>query len=95
MPYAPYLGLVTRQSRHVLWIRRQGAVVLPDSVLLERADIDDDTVEIDHVVVGRWGFATVPEGSLDETGSRVPLLNLGFQVLPPEGRVFVVWTGSA
>lgn len=56
--------------------------------------VEDDRTGVETITLGKWERATIPQGSLEETGLRVPsLLNLWFDVLPPDGRVFLVAVG--
>ncbi len=75
----------------MLWVRRDDADGESDAVLRERAGVKDPAVEVRAEALGRWGNAVIPQGSRDEWGTVFSgVLNVGFNVLPPEGRVYLV-----
>lgn len=80
----------TTPKQRVIWVKREGGQTVADSVLRGRAGVDDAAVEVETKAVARWGDATIPAGARDESGRTLPPLSLGYAVLPPEGRVFLV-----
>jgi len=77
-------------NRHLIWVKRDDSHTVPDSVLRERAGIDDAAVEVETKAVDKWSLATIPAGARDESGSVLPLMNVGYAELPPDGRVFLL-----
>lgn len=87
---ADYRNGMTARGQHIVWVRRDDAENQPDHVLRHRIGVDDETVEVKTKVVSRWGHVMIPEGARDESGDSMPLLNVSFQVLPLEGRVYLI-----
>lgn len=82
---------MSSSRKYVLWVRRDDADQESDAVLRERAGVNDPAVEVRTEALERWGSAVIPRGSRDEWGTVVSVvLNVGFNVLPPEGRVYLV-----
>lgn len=63
---------------------------MSDAVLRWRAGVDDAAVEVETKAVGKWSDATIPAGARDESGRILATMNLGYAVLPPEGKVFLI-----
>lgn len=82
--------MTSSTNRRAIWVKREDSPTLPDSVLRGRAGVDDAAVEVESKAVGRWGNATIPAGARDESGSILPLMNVGHAELPPEGKVFLL-----
>jgi hypothetical protein len=82
--------MTTSANWLLIWVKRDDSQTVPDSVLLERAGVDEVAVDVETKAVGRWGVETIPAGARDEFGSILPLLNVGYAELPPEGRVFLL-----
>jgi hypothetical protein len=80
----------TNLNWRAIWVKRDDSPILPESVLRLRAGIDDATVVVETTAVGKWGVVTIPAGSRDEFGSVLSLMNVGHEVLPPEGRIFLL-----
>lgn len=74
----------------MLWVARADAEQLADDHLRWRAGIEDETVPVRTERVAGLAGATVPEGSRDEAGSVLPLINVSSSALGPAGRVFIV-----
>ncbi|ONI67067.1 hypothetical protein BWI15_28225 [Kribbella sp. ALI-6-A] len=83
--------MTSSATHYVLWVTRDDAGPVADAVLRERAGVEDSGVEVRTEALGRWGVAVIPAGSQDEWGTVFPVvMDVGFNQLPPEGRVFVV-----
>lgn len=82
--------MTTTPNRRTMWVKRDDSPTVPDSVLRGRAGVDDAAVEVETKAVGRWDIAAIPAGARDESGSVLPLMNVGYAELPPEGRVFLL-----
>lgn len=64
---------------------------MAEAVLRERAGVQDSALEVRIEALGTWGIARIPAGSRDEWGMVfLQALNVGYNELPPEGRVYVV-----
>jgi hypothetical protein len=78
-------------TQYVLWLAREGADEVADSVLLERAGVEP-CVEIRTKALSMWDTVTIPAGSRDEWGTVfAETLSVGSNQLPPEGRVYLVF----
>lgn len=69
---------------------RDDVSTVAEAVLHERAGVVDPGVEVRTEALGKWGIAVVPAGSQDEWGTVFrEVLNVGFNQLPPTGRLYV------
>jgi hypothetical protein len=80
----------TNGNQEVIWVKRDDVAMVSDKSLRERAGIEDLTVDVRTESISRWGVSMIPAGSRDEWGTLLPdTLNVGYNQLPPEGRVFL------
>jgi hypothetical protein len=64
--------------------------MVSDHSLRERAGIEDPTVDVRTESLSTWTVSVIPARSRDEWGTLLPdTLNVGYNELPPEGRVFL------
>ena len=74
----------------MIWVKRDDSDAISDNVLRERAGVEDTLVEVETRALGKWNIATIPAGARDESGTVLPIMNVGYSQLPPDGRVFIV-----
>jgi hypothetical protein len=82
--------MTSSTTPYVLSVTRDVADELADAVLRERAGVDSG-VEIRTRALSRWDTAKIPAGARDEWGSVfAEVLNVGWNQLPPEGRLYLI-----
>ena len=85
--------MLNPEKQIVVWVKRDTAEPVPDSELRERAGVEDAGIEVRTESLARWDFSKIPSGSRDEWGVVLPgALNIGHGQLPPEGRVYLIFS---